>query len=362
MDKEKTIKDNIYVVSVTYGNRFRFLKQVIEGALKEGVCKVIVVDNNSVKESRDKLVELERNNPKIKVIYLPENTGSAGGYKRGLKEAYNDSGCEFIWLLDDDNVPECGALNELLRVWNNIHKSSQSDFMALLSLRKALINVNWIKAISKKDPNLVFSKPGSFNGFYITNIITKIQRILLSWINPKHELKVIENKIKSLKRKNVYYGQITFAPYGGLFIHKNIIEKIGLPDEKLFLYADDLEWTHRIIKLGGEIFLCINSLIDDIDLSWGRKNKISLQIHALLADSTDDFRVYYGIRNNIYLEEILSYHKHFMYKINKSLYIGLLKILSILHNRNQRYNLIVKAVKDGETSNLEKLSENFTIV
>lgn len=39
------------VVTVTYGNRFQFLKQVIQAAFENEVCKVIVVDNASEPES-----------------------------------------------------------------------------------------------------------------------------------------------------------------------------------------------------------------------------------------------------------------------------------------------------------------------
>jgi len=101
-----------FAVTVTYGNRFHLLKQVIDSALAEGVAKVIVVDNNSVPQSREQLkaYEHELGSDKIKVLYLDDNYGSAGGYKRGLEEAYEDPSCEFIWLLDDDNL--------MLNAWN----------------------------------------------------------------------------------------------------------------------------------------------------------------------------------------------------------------------------------------------------
>jgi GT2 family glycosyltransferase len=44
------MEDKVCVVTVTYGNRFHLLKLVVDVALKEGVCKVIVVDNNSEPE------------------------------------------------------------------------------------------------------------------------------------------------------------------------------------------------------------------------------------------------------------------------------------------------------------------------
>ena len=51
-----------------------------------------------------------QNQERLKVIYLDENTGSAGGYKLGLEEAYKCNECEFIWLLDDDNKPQKDSL------------------------------------------------------------------------------------------------------------------------------------------------------------------------------------------------------------------------------------------------------------
>lgn len=50
---------NTFSVTVTYGNRFHLLKQVCESAFAEGVTKVIVVDNNSVPQSREKLKKFD---------------------------------------------------------------------------------------------------------------------------------------------------------------------------------------------------------------------------------------------------------------------------------------------------------------
>jgi len=44
-------------VIVTYGDRFHLLKQVIEACYKEGVDKVIVIDNASEENSKKQLKE-----------------------------------------------------------------------------------------------------------------------------------------------------------------------------------------------------------------------------------------------------------------------------------------------------------------
>ncbi len=91
----------ICAVIVTYGDRFHLLEQVMDACYKEGVDKVIVVDNASIESSRDKLKKYEsKNQDRLKVIYLDENTGSVGGYKRGLEEAYNSKDYKCILTLD----------------------------------------------------------------------------------------------------------------------------------------------------------------------------------------------------------------------------------------------------------------------
>ena len=79
------MESKVCAVTVTYGNRFHLLNQVIDAALSEGVYKIIVVDNNSELVSRNKLMEYEKLlNGKIKVLYLDDNYGSAGGFKSCL--------------------------------------------------------------------------------------------------------------------------------------------------------------------------------------------------------------------------------------------------------------------------------------
>ncbi|MGC9081504.1 MULTISPECIES: glycosyltransferase family 2 protein [Pseudomonadati] len=54
------MKYKVCVVTVTYGDRFYLLKQVIDASFNEGVSKIIVVDNCSSKNSRNQLKDYER--------------------------------------------------------------------------------------------------------------------------------------------------------------------------------------------------------------------------------------------------------------------------------------------------------------
>jgi len=334
------MEDKVCVVTVTYGNRFHFLKQVVDAALKENVCKVIVVDNNSVAESREKLREYERElgNQKIKVLYLDDNYGSAGGFKRGLEEAYNDPDCEFIWLLDDDNKPMEGALKVLLDFWNSSETENKEERIALLSYRFKKEQVAK-KAIILNKPEIVIGLKNSFLGFHIKELPRKIYRYLK---------RVFFDEKMTLNDKDIKFGKVPVAPYGGLFIHKNIINEIGYPDENFYLYADDHEWSYRISKNGGEIYLIFDSKIDDIELSWHvpKENK---ETTFSIISKANPFRVYYSIRNRVYFEMNNLVNNRAIYWINAFSYLLLISMIS-----TKNLKIIIKAIKDGYKGNLGK--------
>ncbi len=71
---------------------------------------VVVVDN----ASSDGTADLLRDRfPTADVVRLPHNTGGAGGFAAGIERAL-DLGSTSLWLMDDDTVPEPGALAALL--------------------------------------------------------------------------------------------------------------------------------------------------------------------------------------------------------------------------------------------------------
>ena len=251
----------VYSVIVTYGDRFHLLKQVIEACYREDVNKVIVIDNASIENSRNKLKEFEKQNKdRLKVIYLEENSGSAGGYKRGLEEAYKCEECEFIWLLDDDNEPQKDSLKVLKEFWNDLEDKNKKEKVALLSYRPD--RIAYKESIMTNNPELVLGRKNSFLGFHILDLPKKVMRVLKRKIG-----------IKTFKEnQSIKSGKVAVAPYGGMFFHKSLINDIGYPKEEFFVYADDHEWSYRITKNKGKIILVLDSELEDIDLSWNINN------------------------------------------------------------------------------------------
>jgi len=303
------------------------------------VSKVIVVDNNSSPESREKLkaYEEELGSDKIKVLYLDDNYGSAGGYKRGLEEACNDEECEFIWLLDDDNKPQEGSLKAVIDFWNSLDQEDKNEKVALLSYRRD--RTIYKEAIVKNKPDLVLGRKNSFLGFHIIDL-------------PKKVLKFLKRKLgikTSIENPNIKSGKVSVAPYGGMFFHKNIIDTIGYPNENFYLYADDHDWSYRVTKNGGAIYLLLDSLVDDIDTSWNISKNNSQSGFSIVATG-DPFRVYYSIRNRVFFETTNLVGNKIIYFMNMISYLSLITLAS-----RKNIKLILKAIVDGYRGKLGKV-------
>ena len=329
-------------VIVTYGDRFHLLKQVIEACYKEGVDKVIVIDNASEENSKKQLKEYEKENQdRLKVIYLEENTGSAGGYKRGLQEAYECEECEYIWLLDDDNMPQKDSLKVLKEFWGKLENKEKEKKVSLLSFRPD--RMAYKEAIMTNNPNLVLGRKNSFLGFHILDLPKKVLRVLKRKIGIK----------TFVEDKNIKSGKVAVAPYGGMFFHKKIIDNIGYPREEFFVYADDHEWSYRITKRGGKIILVLDSKLKDIDISWNLKEKAKSPFYSYLNEG-GDFRVYYAVRNRVHFDLQYLVNNRFLYKINMYIFIFILQFFRNSKNQ-ERYDVFKRAIDDRLNNHFGKV-------
>jgi Glycosyl transferase family 2. len=339
------MNQSVCVVIVTYGNRWSLLQRVLFSTSNlEQVKRIVVVDNNSDYDLKNFISE--SNFSKVDLISLPENFGSAYGYKIGIERAITMEDCDYIWLLDDDNNPLDNALDELLKNYYQLLEKYRENEFALLSLREDRLDYRESAIVGNS--SRFFPIKDSVFGFHIKQLPIKIIRKLYK-------------KIMKFSTTNNYIFQpilIPYAPYGGFFFHKGIIDSIGLPNEKFFLYSDDHDFTYRITKNGGKIFLIPSSKIKDIDTSWHMKKQLIFFKMLLFSDSS--FRVYYAVRNRIYFEINDMMHNKFIYLINLFIFRSILKVFSLVYGKNDRYMLINKAIYDAKRGVLGKV-ENIDI-
>lgn len=322
---------NICVLIVTYGNRWQFLEQVLTRVLTfENVKDILVVDNASVYSVAENCGRLA--DQRINVITNADNLGSAGGYKQGLEHFYHDTSADFVWLLDDDNQPAIAALDELIDSWPSI--AGSDDSKALFSLRPD--RKQHVKIAGGEDASRFFAIENSFMGFHLFRIpLNQLYKLRDRFIKPG----AVKNK-----------AWMPYVPYGGLFLHRRMVSLIGYPEESFFVYADDSEYTYRITKNGGKIWLIPASQVRDVDTSYGTSYKQHFWRSVYL--DLWSFRTYYQVRNSVYFHDRVQVTNRTLYDINRWLFLKGQLLISKLSGKEANYTKLLKAVEDGLTGRL----------
>ena len=315
---------NIYVVIVTYGNRFDFCKQAIISCVKNKIKKIVIVDNGSNYESSEKLKEYSNKYKNIiELIPLMKNCGSAYGFKIGIEYAYQREDCDYILLLDDDNVLDENYNLNLKLILDENERKNKKNIIAYSSYRPAL----------KQYENRKIKK-NTFIGFHINQIPVKFKKLILN----KFKTKQLSNKI--LNNQII----VDTAPYGGFLFHKSLIDKIGFSNEFFVLYQDDVEFTYRIKNKNGLIYLLKSCIVKDVQSSCGgEKNENSFVPFLNINNS----KIYYNIRNCIYFEKYLKNNNNLIRNINMIIYLILIKCYLLLKNNIKKYKIILEAINDG---------------
>jgi rhamnopyranosyl-N-acetylglucosaminyl-diphospho-decaprenol beta-1,3/1,4-galactofuranosyltransferase len=259
---EENKKETVCAVVVTY-NRKNLLLECLEAIRRQtrSVDGIYIIDNASddgtpelLKEKgyipelppfnisepyeiEHKISNLVDGNP-IKVFYvrMHENTGGAGGFYEGVKRGY-ERGYDWLWLMDDDGLPEEDCL------------------MKQMPNRKDIVTGPLV--IDSRTKKFVFNYK-RFDKFpYNTNI-----------------------------RLFQVYFPLTVA-FNGFLISKEIISDVGFPEANLFYQWDDVEYSIRIIKKRYKVEI--------------RKDAIFYHPTSNGYRNLNDLKLYFIIRNRIYV-------------------------------------------------------------
>ncbi|RRW39990.1 glycosyltransferase [Pseudomonas luteola] len=318
------------VVTVTYGDRLRYLEQLVERALGEPEIDQVVVVNNA---STVSLASLEQRWPnQVMLINLSENTGSANGYAVAI-EAALASGAEHIWMMDDDNAPlenTVRVLHQKLQELSHLHGRDKVAVVGYRPTQQA--------DVAQGVPTRMIVQPrSSYFGFHVARIPYKIWR-RLPWGKPKGGQPEVMVKLP-------------FAPYGGMLAHRSLYESIGLPLRSLILYSDDTEYTYRITHSGGHLYLVTTAEIDELEHSWNIKERTS-NVYENYLQSGSDFRAYYASRNQAWFDKHHWADSSLMYRVNRAVFHTLLRLFARDKKAKERLVLIQRAAQEGEAGNL----------
>lgn len=244
------------IVITTY-KRNELLGKLLESIKAEMPWKTVVVDNDPKGGAENTVLPFKKKMEKegSEVIYVrqKENIGGAGGFYIGVKTAYK-LGAEWFWLMDDDVMILPGALEKLSK-WEG------------------------------KSPMIQPSRLNSDG----TPFYWQYRFIVpLSIPNP-----FAAKDCTPFKSANT-------CCFEGVLVKRSLVEKIGFPDPRYFIYWDDTTYGYLASKVSNPI------VIPDIILQRTRSiNNLKLNGNRRL-NSTSDLNRYYIMRNRGFLVRYLS--------------------------------------------------------
>ncbi len=316
----------VTVVTVTYGERRALLRQVLDSLPAQGVSRAVVVDNGARWPVKEELAAAYGDF--AQVVEMGRNTGSAGGFAAGLQRAL-ETGAEYIWLLDDDNRPAPDCLAALGAAYQDLRWQHSADLLAVLAFRPE----HQADVAAGVPLRYVTPRPNSFLDFHVLDIPYKFWR-RTPWGRPRPR-GTLPARV-----------DLVIAPYSGLFFHRALVERFGLPRADFVLYADDSEYSHRLVRAGGRLALIPAACIEDLESSWNVRQHRGSSFGVLLGQGSD-LRVYYGTRNRVYFDAHYRAHERLVFALNRWVYLAALAGLARFRGRCARLALIREAVRDG---------------
>jgi rhamnopyranosyl-N-acetylglucosaminyl-diphospho-decaprenol beta-1,3/1,4-galactofuranosyltransferase len=235
----------VAAVVVTYNRRDLLLEALAAiQAQTRAPATVIVVDNASADGTAD---AVRAKFPAVRLAELASNHGGAGGFAYGMSLALAD-GADLIWLMDDDTVPEPGALAALLAA----RERHPAPPPALVASR-----VVWTDG--RAHPmNTPRTKP-------------------------------FANKAERLAAAAAGCTPVRSASFVSVLVDAAEARRRGLPQADYFLWNDDFEFTTRLLR-GNAGLLCPASVVVHKTATFGSTNV-----------DPGPQRFFYEVRNKIWM-------------------------------------------------------------
>lgn len=246
------------IVIVTY-NRSHLLDRLLSSIqlMDPSPGHVVIIDNASADDTHE-IVEKHAYSLDAKVVYekLPTNTGGAGGFHTGVKTAY-ELGASWIWMMDDDVEVISDGLGKLGK-W-------AARFQVIQGRRYDYDGSEfyWQYRISDR---LAIPIPFAPSDFDLTG-----------------------------------YREMNSGCFEGMFIHRDVVRRIGLPDPRFFIYWDDQLYGWLASRITTAV------IVNEFVLRRTRDiRQLDLGVRHFNA-SSDPYR-YYIMRNRAILKQYYRVH------------------------------------------------------
>ena len=233
----------VTAVVVTY-NRRDLLTEALSAVLAQTRAPdaVLVIDNASTDGTAEMVAERF---PAVRLATAERNSGGAGGFAYGLALALAGA-ADLVWLMDDDTVPEPGALAAMLDA-RALHPGGAP---ALIASR-----VVWTDG-----------RPHPMNTPRIKPFVGKEERLAAAAAGCL---------------------PIRSASFVSILVDAGVCRDRGLPQADYFLWNDDFEFTARLLR-GQAGLLCPASVVVHKTAAFGS------------TDADPGQRFFYEVRNKVW--------------------------------------------------------------
>lgn len=277
-------------VVVTF-NRLGELKKCLPALLEQTyeIKNLFVIDNNSTDNTWDYLNKMADKYSQIKPVHLDKNLGGAGGFNAGMKEFIKSGDSDFVWIMDDDTIPDKDALEKLME------RSNIKDLGFLAS------NVRWI------------------DGTVATMNIPKQY-----WIwNEYSQLGLT---------------RVVSASFVSILFPRKVVKQVGYPITDFFIWGDDVEYTVRITVANDLKGYMVNNSTVVHDIKQNNNINISQEENINRIK-----RYYYAMRNRIFLTRKYYGKKELFRVLYRQIFANIPSILK--HSKDNKWLRIKTSIK-----------------
>lgn len=222
--------------------------------------QMVIVDNGSTDDSVVDLKKIDTKGVTYEVVPTGKNLGYTGGNNIGIRHAQNH-GADYILVLNNDTIVHEDLIEELLAA-------------AKRHTRGGVFT-----------PKIYFAKGYEFHKKYKASELGKVIWSVggnIDFDNMYGENIGVNEVDREQYNKEVV---VDFATGAAIFIKAKVVEKVGIFDDKYFMYMEDVDFCMKVKRLGFQIIYVPKAIV------W---HKV-----AQSSNIGDDLNDYYIHRNRL---------------------------------------------------------------
>jgi GT2 family glycosyltransferase len=254
---------NLNISIVLYHNKEEQIRKAIDSVLNTALnVKLYLVDNSST----DNLRVLEKKDNRIVYIFNNANLGFGKAHNIALKRSIEEN-IHYHLVLNPDVYFEGGVLEELYNFMEN-----------------------------NPDVGLVMPKviyPDGTLQYLCKLLPTPLDLFGRRFLNFGPFRKIVEKRNEVYELRFTGYDKIMEVPYLSgcfMFIRTEVLKKVGLFDERFFMYLEDTDLSRRVHKVSKTIYYPVVSIYHE----YGKGSYKNLKLLKYHLDSAIKYFNKYG--------------------------------------------------------------------